>query len=112
MPGSALAGLDAAALEAEGLLAREGERVRARLRISVWNGLLMAHDAGDGRPRPDVVPGPRESAQTLANLTVRRPGQTVLDLGCGCGPHALLAAQHADRVVATDINPRAARSPG
>ena len=32
----------------------------------------------------------------------------MLDLGCGCGPHALLAAEHADRVVATDINPRAA----
>ena len=83
---------DAAALEAEGLLAREGDDVRARLRISVWNGLLMAHDSGGG-PRPDVVMEPRESAQTLAHLTVRRPGQTVLDLGCGCGPHALLAAR-------------------
>ena len=108
VPGSALVGVDPAALEAEGLLAREGEGVRARLRISVWNGLLMAHDAGGGRPRPDVVPVPRESAQTLAHLTIRRPGQTVLDLGSGCGPQALLAAGHADRVVATDINPRAA----
>jgi SAM-dependent methyltransferase len=107
VPGSALAGVDAAALEADGLLAREGERVRAPLRISVWNGLLMAHDAGGGRRRPDVVPGPRESAQTLAHLTIRRAGQTVLDLGCGCGPQALLAAGHADCVVATDINPRA-----
>jgi methylase of polypeptide subunit release factors len=108
VPGAALVGLDAAALEAEGLLERQGERVRARLRISVWNGLLMAHDASGGRRRPDVVPGPREAAQTLAHLTVRRPGQTVLDIGCGCGPQALLAARHADRVVATDINPRAA----
>ena len=108
VPASALAGLDVAALEAEGVLAREGEHVRARLRITGWNGLLMARDAVEGEPRPDVVPGPSESAQTLANLTVRRTGQTVLDLGCGCGPHALLAALHADRVVATDINPRAA----
>ena len=108
VPGSALAGLDAAALEAEGLLVREGDRVRAPLRLSVWNGLLMTHDAGGGPPRPDVVPAARESAQTLANLTIRRPGQTVLDLGCGCGPQALLAARHAERVVATDINPRAA----
>lgn len=97
---------DAAALEAEGLLARGADEIRARLRISVWNGLLMAHDSGGG-PRPDVVMEPRESAQTLAHLTVRRPGQTVLDLGCGCGPHALLAARHGERVVATDINPRA-----
>ena len=108
VPGAAVAGLDAAALEAEGLLVCEGERVRAPLRIGVWNGLLMAHDAGGGRPRPDIVPAARESAQTLANLTIRRPGQTVLDLGCGCGPHALLAARHSDRVVATDLNPRAA----
>jgi methylase of polypeptide subunit release factors len=108
VPASAVAGLDVAALEAEGLLAREGERVRAPLRISVWNGLLMAHDSGGGgRTRSDVVPGPRESAQTLAHLTVRRAGRTVLDLGCGCGPHALLAAGYAERVVATDLNPRA-----
>jgi len=106
VPGSAV--VDAAALEAEGLIAREGDSVRARLRISVWNGLLIAHDAGGGPPRPDIVPMPRESAQTLAHLTIRRPGQTVLDLGAGCGPQALLAARHAERVVATDINPRAA----
>ena len=42
VPASALAGLDVAALEAEGVLAREGERVRARLRITVWNRLLNA----------------------------------------------------------------------
>ena len=110
VPASALA--DAAALEAEGLLAREGEQVRARLRISVWNGLLMVHDASGDGSQADVVQGPRESAQTLAHLTVRRPGQAVLDLGCGCGPHALLAAEHASRVVATDLNPRAAALTG
>jgi hypothetical protein len=31
----------------------------------------------------------------------------VLDLGTGCGIQALLAARHADHVVATDVNPRA-----
>lgn len=106
VPPAAVPGLDVAALEAEGLLEREGDLARARLRISVWNGLLMAHDAM-GEQAPDVVMPPRESAQTLAHLTVRRAGQPVLDLGCGCGPHALLAAEHAPRVVATDINPRA-----
>ena len=107
VPASALAGVDTAALEAEGLLEREGERVRARLAITVWNGLLMARDAGGGTPGPDVVPGPSHSAQTLAHLTIRRSGERVLDLGCGCGPQALLAAGHAQRVVATDLNPRA-----
>ena len=32
---------------------------------------------------------------------------SVLDLGAGCGIQALLAARHADRVVASDLNPRA-----
>ena len=30
-----------------------------------------------------------------------------LDLGCGSGIHALLAARHSDRVTAVDLNPRA-----
>ena len=72
----------------------------------------MAHDASGGRARPDVVPGPREAAQTLAHLTVRRPGQAVLDLGCGCGPHALLAAAHAERGSSPPTSTRAPpRSP-
>lgn len=108
VPASALDGVDAAALEAEGLLERDGERVRARLAITGWNGLLMARDGGDPSPGPDIVPGPSHSAQTLAHLTIRRSGERVLDLGCGCGPQALLAAQHAQHVVATDLNPRAA----
>ena len=31
----------------------------------------------------------------------------MLDVGTGCGIQALQAAEHADRVVATDVNPRA-----
>ena len=38
---------------------------------------------------------------------MRRPGEAALDLGTGCGIQALLAAKHAERVVATDVNPRA-----
>src|SRR5581483_11200196 len=43
----------------------------------------------------------------LAKLTVRRRVGSALDLGTGCGILALLAADHAGRVVATDVNPRA-----
>jgi hypothetical protein len=45
----------------------------------------------------------------LARATVRRRVQTALDLCTGSGVHAVLAARHAKRVVAVDINPRAAR---
>jgi Methylase of polypeptide chain release factors len=44
---------------------------------------------------------------TLASLTVRRDVASALDVGTGCGVQALLAAKHAERVVATDINERA-----
>lgn len=45
----------------------------------------------------------------LARATIRRAGHTALDLCTGSGIHALLAAAHSQRVVAVDINPRAAR---
>jgi SAM-dependent methyltransferase len=56
---------------------------------------------------PDHVLGPNPSASLLANATVRPRVGSVLDLGAGCGIQALLAARHADRVVASDLNPRA-----
>jgi hypothetical protein len=43
----------------------------------------------------------------LSFITIRRPVESALDVGTGCGVQALLAARHARRVVATDINPRA-----
>lgn len=43
----------------------------------------------------------------LARATVRRPVRSVLDLCTGSGAHAILAASDAERVVGTDVNPRA-----
>jgi methylase of polypeptide subunit release factors len=43
----------------------------------------------------------------LANLTVRRPVGSALDLGTGSGTQALLASRHAGRVIGTDVNRRA-----
>lgn len=45
----------------------------------------------------------------LARTTVRRLASSTLDLCTGSGVHALLASSHSKRVVAVDINPRAAR---
>ena len=36
-----------------------------------------------------------------------RPGDRVLDMGCGAGANAILAAQVTDEVVAVDVNPHA-----
>ena len=43
----------------------------------------------------------------MAGLTPRRRRSSALDVGTGGGYHALLASAHSERVVATDISPRA-----
>lgn len=93
-----------------GLIEPCGEWVAARVRLAPFRGLLLATDQPQ-RPeiaaRPDQVMGITQSTAMLANFTVRRPVRSALDLGTGCGVQALLAAAHAERVWATDCNPRA-----
>ena len=45
----------------------------------------------------------------LAGATVRRPIESALDLGTGCGIQALLASAHSERVVASDVEPAGGR---
>ncbi|MFF4044517.1 methyltransferase [Streptomyces sp. NPDC001816] len=54
-----------------------------------------------------VVLGVGGASMTLAGITVRTPVASALDLGTGSGIQALHASQHATRVTATDVNPRA-----
>lgn len=55
----------------------------------------------------DHVLGVGGASTTLAGATIRRPVGTALDLGTGCGVQALHLSQHAQRVTATDLSPRA-----
>ncbi|WP_375431066.1 methyltransferase [uncultured Friedmanniella sp.] len=57
--------------------------------------------------RPDFVLGVSSASSTLAQLTLRHPVATALDLGTGCGVQALHLARHAEMITATDLNPRA-----
>jgi hypothetical protein len=64
----------------------------------------------DGAPvavGPDHVLGISSASTSLAQLTMREPVGSALDLGTGCGVQALHLAGHAGRVVATDVNSRA-----
>jgi release factor glutamine methyltransferase len=57
----------------------------------------------------ESVYNPAEDSFLLAqNLTIKKD-DLVLDVGTGCGIQAVLAAQNARKVVATDINPNAVR---
>jgi hypothetical protein len=88
-----------------GLVEIDGDHVRGLLRIDEYDGLLLACDRHASRP--DHVMGMSPSTALTIAHTPRVPVETALDVGTGSGVHALLAARHADRVVATDVSPRA-----
>ena len=107
----ALAPVDLGQLAAIGLLRRGAQGIRSELSILPSDDLLLARDfrtAVTGvANRPDYVPGAGPASIVVANLTVRRPVESAFDLGTGLGFQAFLAARHARRVIATDVNPRA-----
>jgi len=105
---AALAPLEPGRLAEIGLLELDGTRVSATARLAPHGDYYVA---SDGTARPDTpfdfVPGIQSPSVTLAKLAVRNRVPRALDLGTGCGIQALLAAKHAEHVVATDVNPRA-----
>ncbi|MET7697644.1 class I SAM-dependent methyltransferase [Streptomyces sp. NPDC005485] len=70
-------------------------------------GCAVGGAGGIGSREEGVVLGVGGASTTLAGITVRGPVAGALDLGTGSGIQALHAAQHATRVTATDLNPRA-----
>jgi len=106
-------------LAAEGILERTVGEVAARLDCrpyatddaEMW--IVSDLTPGlDGRPQrvgPDHVLGISGASTSLAQMTVREPVATALDLGTGCGVQALHLAGHSRQVVATDVNQRALR---
>ena len=82
-----------------------------RLQALPHGGLdvTVPHDPGNAASTValDQVLGAGAASLTLAAATPRTAVQRALDVGCGQGLQALLAASHAGQVVATDRNPRA-----
>ncbi|MDO5500471.1 MAG: methyltransferase [Propionibacteriaceae bacterium] len=73
----------------------------------VVSDLVNGLDALPVPPRADYVLGISPASTSLAQLTIREPVGSALDLGAGCGVQSLHLTRHAQRVVATDLNPRA-----
>ena len=90
-----------------GLFEIVGDDVRATVRMATIGGLILAGDVprawGDENFVTGLsVPGGRSHMRPSAATS-----RTALDVGTGSGIQALLAAQHAERVVGTDVNPHA-----
>jgi SAM-dependent methyltransferase len=107
---AAFAPLSLDEVAAMGLVGREGGRVRPSVGLVAVDDLVVARDLYDerrGALPPDHVVGVNPPAMLLARLTVRTKVARALDLGCGGGVQALLAASHCEQVTAADVNPRA-----
>jgi methylase of polypeptide subunit release factors len=112
----ALPGLRAP-LVAAGILVDSGGQVGAAIDIRpyasdqgefwVASDLTPNLDTLTAPVRSDLVLGVSAASATLAQLTLRRPVDSALDLGTGCGVQSLHLARHSGRVVAIDLNPRA-----
>jgi SAM-dependent methyltransferase len=93
-----------------GLVESGPHGVKACLRLSMYDGLLIAHDAFDEAAkalRADHVLDVNPTTVALSNLMVRRRVARALEIGTGCGALVLRASRHVERVVGTDTNPRA-----
>ncbi len=98
-------------LEGLGVVERVDGGVRSTIRIIPHGDVVVACDrsyyADPDHQAADAVTGVTSPAILLADLSIRRRTGTALDLGTGGGIQAVLLANHCDRVVAVDINPRA-----
>lgn len=91
-----------------GLTFAEGGVVSAVVRIVPHERFWIASDIDYLRENhPDHVAGVHRPSATLARLTIRRSVARAVDIGTGNGIQALLLSEHAERVVATDVNERA-----
>jgi methylase of polypeptide subunit release factors len=94
-----------------GLIETAANGVRAVACLRPWREFFLLSDflPPEGEPLPSdfVMNGTSPSSRLLTRLTIRRRVDRALDLGTGAGTHALLAASHANHVVATDTNRRA-----
>ena len=100
-------GAGAELLVAAGLAREDAGALRRLVTVIPHDDVLIASDDPQGTIGGDYVPEVARASATLASLTVRKPVKRALDIGTGNGIQAVLAARHADAVVATDISERA-----
>ena len=112
-PGTIPRRIEALAQEAE-ILRASGSRRFAKLSVASLGNLLFLHSPIPAREGNHVFFGPdsyRFADFVDAELPALRPGARILDIGCGSGVGALVAATRAPhaRLTLTDVNPEALR---
>lgn len=105
-------GAQAASRLAEAGLARlDGDGVRCLVSAAECYGALTLADPYPTADRPTLPEGcvlnVGNASVLTAEFTMRSRVALAADIGCGQGLQAVLLAGHADRVIATDVNPRA-----
>lgn len=94
------------ALVEAGVLSREGDALRCAFRLTPMMGVWVLGD--DLNRGGESVMGPGPTTQQLARALPPACPSRVLDLGCGAGTLALLAAKRgAAQVIGVDISTRA-----
>lgn len=88
------------------IVSEEADRVRSRFRVMPFEQLYVLSDEMDAHGDPVMGPG-ATTARLAAAMNVEE-GASVLDVGCGAGTLALVAARRgAGSVVGVDLHPRA-----
>ena len=92
-----------------GLLCQQDASLLPRALLVHFEGFFLTSDHPRIIEQEDagMVLWPNTTSKILGRFAVRRPSEATLDLGTGNGILALGAASHSQRVVATDLNPRA-----
>ena len=96
-----------------GLLQATDVGYRSSVVIVPVGDFLIASDAfrilGTDEASEFILPASTHSASYLRQLIITNQVDRALDLGAGCGLHALLMSLHSASVVASDISERATR---
>lgn len=97
------------ALRAAAAVAAAGDMLRATVRYSTIDELLVVHSGYPTRDADAVFFGPDtyRFARLLERALPMLPRGRIVEVGCGSGAASLLARRHATAVTGTDVNPEA-----
>jgi len=92
-----------------GLLRQNEKDLVAEVMLLPVEGFILAadHTSKLDVADPELVLWTNPTSRLLSRFAVRRPSRATLDLGTGNGIQALSAASHSEKVIATDLSPRA-----